>query len=53
MLYSGWWNYHILADVIVILQMEHQLWQLMFCFYFVADGITTCLADVIAIMADG
>ena len=25
----------------------------MLCFYFVADGITTCLADVIASMADG
>ena len=34
--------------------MEHQVWQLIFNFPFVADGITTLyLADVIATMADG
>ena len=43
---SGWCNNHI-ADGTPIVTANALF------FIFVADGITTCLADVIAIMADG
>ena len=41
----GWCYCHVTVGTPIM--TAHDL----FCFFFVADGITTCLADVIAIMA--